>query len=182
MILSESELMRLSYKITNPDELSKWMSTNIQYGFTDKHGTIYTEDTDYDDFDSKYRLQSPKQMLASKVGVCWDQVEFERHFFTRLGIPYKTFYVEQINRMSVTHTFLVYTEGRKLVWFENSFEICRGMNGPYDSINDIIDDVHRQMLKKNSDSGFSAYFMEKPRYGIDCQTFMKHAISGRRIN
>ena len=35
------------------------------------------------DFYHQYRLQSPRQVVENRVGVCWDQVELERYIFSK---------------------------------------------------------------------------------------------------
>ena len=69
----------------NVEEIMSLME-DINYGWVDKNGLIHNEVDD--NFASLYMLQSPKEILNSKVGVCWDQVELERYYFknTRLNI------------------------------------------------------------------------------------------------
>lgn len=61
---------------------------DIKYGYLDINGNIhYVID---EDFDSKYKLQSPNETLNNKVGVCWGQVELERYLFEKENIEFKT--------------------------------------------------------------------------------------------
>ena len=51
------------------------MLNEIEYGWVDKSGNKHTiVDSSYSD---NYCLQSPQQIIKSKIGVCCDQVELE---------------------------------------------------------------------------------------------------------
>ena len=51
--------------------------SDIKYGYMNNAGNVcYSFDT----FDDDYVLQSYKDMLKTKTGVCFDQVELERHY------------------------------------------------------------------------------------------------------
>ena len=56
---------------------------NIEYGFKDKTGfNIINDSLKWEnDFNNFYYFQSPEELMASKCGVCWDQVELERKLF-----------------------------------------------------------------------------------------------------
>jgi hypothetical protein len=173
--LIEQQLL-LSFK--TPEQLAKWMNHSLQYGFRDKYGKIRL---DVDNMYPDYRLQSPQQLYQSKTGVCWDQVEFERYFFEKWDIPYKTIYIEQKNTMSSTHTFLIYRQNDNWYWFENSFEKVRGIHGPFKRISEIITKVYSAMLEYDKDHGYVVYEYPKPKYGIDIMTFMKFVTKGNRL-
>ena len=69
----------------NVEEIMTLMDS-INYGWVDNKGCIHKEVDD--NFASSYILQSPKEVLNSKVGVCWDQVEFRKILFCKYGIKY----------------------------------------------------------------------------------------------
>lgn len=51
----------------------------IEYGWIDKDNKKHVlVDESYSD---NYVLQSPKEIIKNKIGVCWDQVELERYYF-----------------------------------------------------------------------------------------------------
>lgn len=74
-------LDQLFEKLKTPEELLEYMEKNLEYGYVGKENNkIYSNsDPDFDiNFDKEYFLQTPEQLLVSRHGVCWDQVELER--------------------------------------------------------------------------------------------------------
>ena len=53
----------------------------IEYGWLDKNNNKHSEVNNL--FSDNYILQSPKQILKNKIGVCWDQVELERYLLKK---------------------------------------------------------------------------------------------------
>ena len=80
---------------------------DIKYGYLDINGNIhYVIDKD---FGSLYKLQSPRETLNNKVGVCWDQVELERYLFDKKNIKFNTYFIVYYSdNICPTHTFLIY--------------------------------------------------------------------------
>ena len=61
----------------------------IKYGYMNNAGNVcYSFDT----FDDDYVLQSYKDMLKTKTGVCFDQVELERELFKNTKFKYETYF------------------------------------------------------------------------------------------
>ena len=164
-------------KIKDIHQLLKSMN-DITYGYMSKNGDIKKE---FKNFYRDYKLQSPQEVLDSKVGVCWDQVEFERHFFQKLNIKHNSIYIEQLNKNKNTHTFIVYEEKNKFYWFEHSFENHKGIHGPFDSINDIIDFVHKKMENIEKDNGYISYLYKKPNFGIGVNDFINFCKRGKAM-
>lgn len=149
------------------------MSDHIEYGFIDKNNKRYKSDKEIqDNFYNKYRLQSPDQLIDSKLGVCWDQVELERACFKEMKYPFETYYLEQINKSRSTHTFLTYWYKSKLYWFEHSYFHKLGIHGPYRSRTEIFEDLHMSMNKEETDTGAIAYMLKTPKYGCTCQQYL----------
>ena len=63
---------------------------NIEYGFKDEFGNNIKDTNpqkrENDFFNTVYYLQTPEELLKSKCGVCWDQVELERKLFQENNI------------------------------------------------------------------------------------------------
>ena len=74
---------------------------NIEYGFKDELGNNIKDTNpqkwEKDFFNTIYYLQTPEELLKSKCGVCWDQVELERKLFQENNIKFKTYIPSQIN-------------------------------------------------------------------------------------
>lgn len=120
-------LDQLLEKVKTPEELLDYMEKNIEYGYVGKENNhVYSSgDVNFDhDFNTEYFLQTPEQLLSSKHGVCWDQIELERFWFSKKLIDFKTYFLvfaKQAANNLPTHTFLVYKNNDKFYWFENSF-------------------------------------------------------------
>lgn len=53
---------------------------SIEYGFKDENGESIIN-ANPQKWDDEFYLQTPDELLKSKCGVCWDQVELERKLF-----------------------------------------------------------------------------------------------------
>lgn len=132
--------------IKKPEDLLDFMSSNITYGFVGKNGKIYTNPAsdEWNDWYKECLVQTGDEVLDTKVGTCWDQVELERIWFEKNNFEFKTFFIwfEKYNGDDYpSHTFLIYKSNNKYYWFENSFGIYRGIhefNGEIDAINEVI--------------------------------------------
>ena len=170
----------IDMKIHTPEDLLAWMNSNISYGFVDVHGKKYT-DFDGETFYNPFRLQSPKQFFENKLGVCWDNVEFVRYVFSRLGITHDTVYLEKDNIEQSTHTFVLYKgEDDKIYHFENAFYKYRGIHGPFNKVEDAISSVNAQIdndfqLKYK----YTYRFIDNMTAGISCEQYMHTCINGR---
>ena len=164
------------------EELLKLMSL-IRYGYIDINSNI---SDDFNDFAKKYILQSPKELTESKLGICWDQVEFERDYFNKKGVSVETYFIVYYNNDNCpTHTFLIYEDNKKYIWFENSWKNHRGIH-VYNNKDELIKDVKAKFIltEKIDDKNYNnlyIYQYSKPNYGIDCLSFYKHCEKGNNI-
>ena len=107
------------------------MRQNIKYGFVDYDNVIYTLDNE--NFgplaDEKWHLSSPERLLKDKYGMCWDQVELERDWFSKHNYNFKTYFIhfEYPCHFYSTHTFLIYEDNNKWYCFENANEKYNGI-------------------------------------------------------
>lgn len=161
------------------------LMSNIKYGYVDKLNikhTIFDES-----YPSDYKLQSPKEIINSKVGTCWDQVELERYYFKGNDWNIKTYFiVYHDNDKCPTHTFLTYEKEKKYFWFENSWEHFRGIH-KYKSKKDLLLDVKNKFIKDELNNNYKEknlylYEYKKPKWGISIPEFYKHCESGKLID
>lgn len=159
--------------LDTPEKLLEYMSNNIEYGYLTRRGKIELED--YSDFYHQYRLQSPRQVVENRVGVCWDQVELERYIFSKyIKLPFETYYIVCNNRERGTHTFLIYKKDGKSYYFENSYEKFRGIK-EFNNTKDIIKYVGANVLADNPDAtSYETFKYNKPRDGSSVQQFMDY--------
>jgi len=124
--------MNTETKINKPEAILKLMK-NISYGYINNKNKRITNISDQD-FEHDYRLQSPSELMASKIGVCWDQCELERFYFEKyLKLQFNIYYLEAKNQSQSTHTLLIYQTGGRFYWFENSWFKYRGIH-EFDSL------------------------------------------------
>lgn len=110
-----------------PEELFKWMKSNIHYAnFT--------------------KLKSSDGVIESKSGSCHDQVVFEYNALKTMGkkpkILFFIAYREGSNQGGMTHSLVYYSEGNKIKWFENSWSGMEGIH-TYDSLSDLKADIRK---------------------------------------
>lgn len=128
--------------INSPEELLKFMDKYINYGYLGKNGKIhFFTDPDFNDvWYSEYILENTDDILKTKVGNCYDQVEFERDWFLKHNYIVKTYYeIVDLNydNLYPTHSFLVYFD-KKWKWFENSDFNNRGIHS-FDTIEELLE-------------------------------------------
>ena len=157
---------------------------DIQYGWCDKNKKIFVDD--FNNFGDDYRLQSPKEVIKNKVGVCWDQVELERYYFRSNDINVKTYFlVHYDNDMCPTHTFLTYEKNNKFYWFEHSWKMFRGIH-EYGSLKELLSDVRNKFIRyelnnEYLESNLVLHEYSKPKYNISVQEFYEHCDKGEYI-
>ena len=157
---------------------------DIEYGYFDSKNQIHFGVDK--DFSNLYRLQSPKEVIEHKVGVCWDQVELERFLFKKENIEFKTYFIVHYDDDKCpTHTFLIYKENNKFFWFEHSWEINRGIKS-YDTELEALKDIKKRFIKDELDNNYNPmnlciYEYSEPEYGINVLEFYKHCENGKNI-
>jgi hypothetical protein len=161
------------------------LMNNIQYGWMDKlNNKHYEVDSTYAD---DYKLQSPKEVIKNRLGVCWDQVELERFYFKNNVINVKTYFlVHYDNDKCPTHTFLTYEKDNKIYWFEHSWNKYSGIH-EYNSLKDLLIDVRNKFIATELNNEFNKnnlclFEYSKPKYSISATTFCKHCESGINID
>lgn len=157
---------------------------SIDYGYLDLNGKKHTIIDS--EFSNLYRLQSPKQFMNSKIGVCWDQVEFERYYFKKCNIKHNTYFIVYYDDVkNPSHTFLTYENNDKYIWFENSWEKYKGVH-EYETLCDLLKDVKNKFIineikGKIIDNNLCIYKYVKPKFKISCLGFYKHCEQGENI-
>lgn len=158
---------------------------NIEYGWMDKQGSKHNiVDESYSE---NYILQSPKEIIKNKVGVCWDQVELERYYFKGNDWNIKTYFIVHYdNDKCPTHTFLTFEKDNKYYWFEHSWEIFKGIH-EYTALKDLLIDVRDKFIKHELNDNYTKenlciYDYIKPKYHLSVLEFYKHCESGINIS
>ena len=165
------------------EEIMKVMS-QIEYGWVDKNKNPHLELGE--DFEENYQLQSPNELLKSKLGVCYDQVELERYYFSSHSEKVTTYciiYEAPDHHKTRTHTFLTYEKEGKHYWFEHAWEKFQGIH-EYNSLMDLFLDVKEKFILeqvKEEVEENTIYFFEyqKPNWHLSAQEFFNHIINGK---
>ena len=164
---------------TKVKEIMQIMET-IAYGFKDAEGNnildVAPEKWDQD-FPEFYFLQTPEELLKSKCGVCWDQVELERKLFTENKIRVNTYFIYIDDGQNLpSHTFLTYQDNYKYYWFEHSWQKNKGIH-EYNSEKELLLDVINLFKKDHNyvkkTSPLYLYKYQKPKKHISCDDFYK---------
>ena len=168
----------------NENEIMNLMN-NIDYGWIDKSGKQYKVVNEL--FSDNYVLQSPKEIIKSKLGVCWDQVELERYYFNSMDLNIKTYFLcHYDNQKCPSHTFLIYENNSKVYWFEHSWEQYKGVH-QYDTLKELLVDVRNKFIETELNNNYDKknlmlYEYDKPKYRISVKEFYKHCESNDNVN
>lgn len=168
----------------NEEEIFRLMS-DIEYGWVDRNNNHYRNSEDL--FSLNYRLQSPKEIIENKIGVCWDQVELERYYFDSANLNIKTYFIcHYDNDKCPSHTFLTFEKDNNFYWFEHSWEKFRGIH-KYNSLKELLIDIRKKFIKtelknKYNKDNLMIYEYNKPKFNISCIDFCKHCENGKNIN
>ncbi|MBR5662054.1 MAG: hypothetical protein IKX00_00200 [Bacilli bacterium] len=154
-----SNIKEFLNEIKTPNQLLNYMENNITYGFVGNNGKYYDnpDSDEWNDWYSVCYVQNAKQLLKSHIGICWDQVELEREWFSHNQFNYITifiwFSVEHKNDYP-THSFLIYEDNNKWYWFENAFFDCTGIH-EYNSKTDAINDIKEKFFSYAIENGWA---------------------------
>jgi hypothetical protein len=166
--------------IKSPRELLEFMDKNINYGFVGKNGKKYLDpySPEWNDWYNECFVQTGEEILKSKIGTCWDQVELEREWFFKHNYKFKTYFIcFDIEENHSTHTFLVYEDNNKYYWFENSWAKYRGIH-EYNSIDELLESIISKFVLDHNEVSSSAelylYKYNIPFKHIGCNEFYKY--------
>ena len=164
--------------------------SGIKYGSKLKNGEFHDGHFGGQEWWDKYVLQSPDEVEKSRIGVCWDQAEFERKRFEDERIESKVFvivYYDHEKKNYPNHTFLTFKSGKKVYWFEHAWFPFAGIH-EFNSESELLKDVREKFVKntktvpeKYDEKQLSVFEFEKSKFGIGPSEFYKHFESGKNI-
>lgn len=152
------------------------LMNKIEYGWVDKNGNKHIMDENFSD---NYKLQSPKEVIKNQIGVCWDQVEFERYYFKGTNFDIRTYFlVHYDNDKCPTHTFLTFEKNGKYYWLEHSWKKFRGIH-EYSSLKELLFDVRQKFIKYELNNNYQDDNLvireyKRPKYNISVAEFYSH--------
>ena len=188
-------------KINTPKELMDFMNKYIHYGFHGTDGVDYKVDSKEElkkfnkNIQNVYGLASPEKLLNYGIGICYDQVEFERDWFSNHGFEFTTnfiwFELDYPNNYN-THTYLIYYDKKKDEYaiFEHSDYINRGIHY-FKSYKEAVKWQYEKHLELNKNNGniindevinnIHIYEYKKPNFDISIMEFIDTVLEGKDI-
>ncbi len=174
-----------------PEELLKFMDL-INYGFVDEKNIVYQDEEFEKNVFSKWELSSPERLLKVKYGHCFDQVEFEREWFTKHNYKIHTYFMIFLlpyeNPFS-THTFLVYEDNNKYYLFEHADYHHRGIK-EFNTLEELLSKVRKYQIEYNLKdqemtekeiNSLVIFEYQKPKYNINMLSFINNILDKGKI-
>lgn len=156
--------------------------SNIRLGYRDKDGNLYSGFKW--NFKDVFYFQSPKQLLDSKIGTCFEQVELERDIISKLGVDLRTYFIHYpSDTYDIAHAFLIYKDAKKYYWLENAWLKYKGLH-IYTTKEELFNDVLNKFVATIPNGEFKKvklYLYERPRFGINYIKYLSHCINGRSM-
>ena len=134
--------------LKTPKELFEFMADNFSYGYIGKNGQHYSKnDPSFgEDWIEQYQLQSPEELLKSKVGVCWDFSELAKDWLNKNDFKVKSFFLTWENHERTasypTHSIEIFEKNDKFYWSDLGFK-----ERPDILINNTLEDAKEQVKK-----------------------------------
>lgn len=170
-------------------EILEFFQKNVEYGILGENGKIHrvTEENFWPDFGKYFILKSPEQLLKSKIGVCFDQVELSRILFDKKNISTKSYFICYFGNL-YSHSILIFESDRKFYWLETSHRAFIGIH-EYDSNEQLLKDfrhkfVHNEFSKvpENYDElKLKIFEYRRPKYGINCEQYFEYMKNSKEI-
>ncbi len=184
---NKSENLESFEKLKTPEELWRYMNTNLTYGWVGKdNGKLYSpkyEGWGVGEQPNDYYLQTPEELLTTKHGICWDQTELERLWFSKNNFEFKTFIAmfdgHDISQRNPAHTFLAYKNKDKWNWFENTLGDNDGIH-EFDNLSELEENVKNIIFSNAQRNGatdedlkkFKFCEYDQPLYGCSRDEFI----------
>ncbi len=156
------------------------LMNNISYGWVSKNKEIRGNTNT--NFFNDFLFQTPKELIKSKIGICWEQVELERYYLQHNNWDLKTYFIVYNSHECPTHTFLTFKKANLYYWFEHSWEEYAGIH-TYDTLEKLLTDVKNKFVKsmlknKCNISKLALYEYSKPKKHINVTDFFTHCEQG----
>ena len=155
--------------------LYEYISSNINYGFVSQDKNIFQRnlidnDTYLRNLFNNYYLQSPKELLQSKCGICYDQVELANLWLVTHGYEILNCFTEVHN-----HSMVLFKKNDRYYWLETTLINHMGIH-EYIS----LDMFYKDLLKIQKQKTMDIYFFNKIKYGCDFDTYKNNIINNNK--
>ena len=172
----------------SPLEVCKDMVADLEsykYGIPENGKIVKGSSNDYD---TKWKLQSPEEFEKNGGGICFDFVEFEEGYLDAYGIKCKKYYMSTNLPDGDCHTFIIVDDNKGgLVYPESSFDAMAGTHQAK-SKEEIFKMVANGFWKMNDNvnkvNEIKYYVWEyngHPKYGSNIKQCMEYYSKGKPI-
>ena len=167
-----------------PKEIYEQLNT-IEYGWVDKDGAKHCK-LEPALFGQIYMLQTPEELIKSKIGVCWDQVELQRFYFSKTDLKFQSYDIFYINKNQMpNHTFFVYEESNKYYWFEHAFDKYKGIH-EFNDLKCLLLEVKEAFVATElkgicNDDFLNIFEYDEPKEHLNCTEFYNHFMNGKNV-
>ena len=177
--MSDNELFTGS-SIKDEIDLKKCM-TQIEFGYLDNEENVHYEIDS--NFRQGYVLQTPRLLMKSFVGTCFDEVELIRKFFDEKNIYNESYFIMAKGAGNIqNHAFVIFQNEDMWGWFENYWKEFEGIHY-YISKERLLRDVYDKFVSKcGRISQVALYHYDMPNYGINYDEFIKHCMKGTLVH
>ena len=186
------ELNMKKYNLSTREAFFEYCQKEFDYGWIDQDRNRHEGVND----GKSYLLQSPEELMESKLGICWDRTELYRDYFKNMtSFKFETYYLlYEDGKGCPSHTILVYYNNNQVYWFEPMFQnkecYYSGIH-KYNNLNDLLSDfkniwiknaiINKMIPKKYNDNNILIYRYDKPKYHINGYEMREHINNSQLI-
>lgn len=180
------------YSMNTIEEFFDYCQKEFTYGWISQDNKRHNGQND----GRIYMLQSPEELMDSKLGICWDRTELYRDYFRHMtDFKYETYYLfYDDGKGCPSHTILVYYDNNKVYWFEPMFQDSENDYSGihvYKHIYDLLTDFKDKWIKwailekripeNYKEENIFIYQYDKPNYHINGYEMRNHINHSKRV-
>lgn len=172
----------------SPLEVCKDMVADLEsykYGIPENGKIVKGSSNDYD---TKWKLQSPEEFEKNGGGICFDFVEFEEGYLDAYGIKCKKYYMSTNLPDGDCHTFIIVDDNKGgLVYPESSFDAMAGTHQAkskeeiFKMVADGFWKMNDNVNKVNEIKYYVWEYNGHPKYGSNIKQCMEYYSKGEPI-
>ena len=151
---------------------------NFKYGLG-YDGSVHKATSE--EYDTKYRLESPEEFEKNGGGICFDFVEWMDGYLAAYGYSCKKYFISTESDDNMTHTFLLVDDGKGgYIYPEASFDPLQGVHEvkyPEQAVAKIMEEIYKIHDKKPI-KYYAWEYSGHPPYGSGMETCMKYFSKG----
>ena len=167
VLCCQTPLDKLSLSIKEPSELMSWMQQNITY--------LNIPDI------KQWKYLSPDEVMNSKKGDCIHQSAFFKEVLGKKGRSCSLLFINREHNYD--HAVCYWKdESGKFFWLENAWKSRRGMHGPFDSLEQMSQQIFDWMQEENGKvDHYTINSFDDVPYGIGWFDFLKQVKLIKRV-